>query len=262
MKIAICAELDYAFSAGCDALLQIEAAPLPEQRIEAAQIDVSPCRHFARVAGHQAVGDRIWLRIEDGRLTVTYSATVDILRAAGDCARLPACPPHLLPGDTIEYLMPSRYCPSDRFDNFVDAEFAGLEGGARIAAIRDWIAGRFTYSPGASDASTTAVDSFVLRQGVCRDYAHVLITLARASAIPARFASVYAPGVEPQDFHAVAEVFLDGAWHAIDATGMAAPDSMAIIGVGRDAADASFLTTYGFARLQSQTVSVAELYLG
>ncbi len=83
-----------------------------------------------------------------------------------------------------------------------------------------------------------------------------MIALVRASAIPARFASVYAPNVEPQDFHAVAEVFLDGTWYLVDATGMAAGDEMAKIGVGRDAADTSFLTSYGQAQLNRQTVNV------
>ncbi|MEM7644642.1 MAG: transglutaminase domain-containing protein, partial [Pseudomonadota bacterium] len=90
----------------------------------------------------------------------------------------------------------------------------------------------------------------------CRDYAHVMITLARAGGVPARMASVYAPDVDPPDFHAVAEVWLDGAWHLVDATGMATPSSMALIGVGRDAADVSFLMTMGMAELVSQEVRV------
>lgn len=259
MKISIATELDYTFSSSSDVLLQIEAAPLPDQQLLAAHIAVSETPHFARVPGHQGIGDRIWLRVEGGRLTVSYTATVSIGRTAGDCSALSACPPHLLPGDTIEYLMPSRYCPSDLFQNFVDAEFGGTQGGARITAIHDWVAAHFTYVPGVSDASTTALESFVMRQGICRDYAHVMIALARASAIPARFASVYAPDVVPQDFHAVAEVFLDGGWHPIDATGMATPDTIATIGVGRDAADVSFLTSYGFATLDRQSVHVVRV---
>jgi transglutaminase-like putative cysteine protease len=152
--------------------------------------------------------------------------------------------------------MPSRYCPSDEFQTFVAAEFGHLEGGARIAAMRDWIERAFSYVPGVSNAQTTALDSFVQRQGICRDYAHVLVTLARASTIPARFASVYAPDVTPQDFHAVAEVYLDGTWHLVDATGMAPADTIARIGVGADAADVAFLSAFGQAGFVAQTVSV------
>jgi transglutaminase-like putative cysteine protease len=110
--------------------------------------------------------------------------------------------------------------------------------------------------PGASTSSTTALESFVTRQGVCRDYAHSMIAMVRASAIPARFASVYALGVEPQDFHAVPEVFLGGAWYLLDPTGMAKAEEMAKIGIGRDAADVSFLTSYGWAQLNAQSVMV------
>lgn len=256
MRLTISTHLDYDLPGPTDLLLQIEAAAIPEQRIEAARIDLSPTEHFARVSAQDAIGERIWLRAE-GRLTVDYSATVTIERLLTDWRTLPATPPHLLPGETVQYLMGSRYCPADSFMTFAESEFAGTAGGARVEAIRDWIAGRFRYVSGVSNAETTALESFVRREGVCRDYAHVLITLARASAIPARFASVYAPGVTPPDFHAVAEVFVGGEWHLIDATGMATEAEMAKIGVGRDAADVSFLTAYGNITLRAQTVAVS-----
>lgn len=168
---------------------------------------------------------------------------------------LPAVAPHLLPGDTVRYLMPSRFCPSDEFQTFVSAEFGTFEGGARIAAMKDWINRSFTYAPGSSNAQTTALETFVQRRGVCRDFAHVMITLARASAIPARFASVYAPGVTPQDFHAVAEIYLGGTWHLVDATGMAPADTIARIGVGMDAAEVAFLSAFGRIEYVEQSVS-------
>ena len=92
-----------------------------------------------------------------------------------------------------------------------------------------------------------------------------MVTLARASAIPARYVSCYAPGVDPPDFHAVAEVFLadpavpgGGAWHLVDATEMADPAETVKIGVGRDAADVSFMTVFGDARFEDKEVSVTK----
>lgn len=255
MQITVQAELHYRFAEPTDALLQVEAAIIPEQRVSNAHIDVTPTEHFARVRGHDGIGERVWIRTR-GDLRVHYAATVSIERLTADRAALPMTPPHLLPSETVEYLFPSRYCPSDLFETLVDAEFAGLQGGARVVAIRDWIEAHLAYLPGSSDASTTAMESYVQRQGVCRDFAHVMIALVRASAIPARFASVYALGVEPQDFHAVAEVFLGGAWYLFDPTGMARPEEMAKIGVGRDAADVSFLTSYGQADFVQQMVTV------
>lgn len=256
MTLQIHTRFEYDFFDPTDVLVQIEAAIIPEQSISRHYIDVSPVDHFARVPGHDTIGERIWLRLA-GRLTVDYTATATIERLLVDIDTLQATPMHLLPGEAVQYLLPSRYCPSDRFMDLVECDFAGTAGGQRIVAMHDWIAANFTYSPGSSESSTDAMQTYIERHGVCRDYAHVLVTMARASSIPARFASVYAPDVTPQDFHAVAEVFLDGAWHLIDPTGMAKPGEMAKIGVGRDAADVAFLTSFGAANLVSQTVEVA-----
>lgn len=255
MRVSIHTKLDYSFSRPTDLLLQIEAAAIPEQGIADARLDTSQCEHFARVAAQDQIGERIWIRTE-GSLTVDYRATATIQRLVAEIAALPAVPPHQLPGETVQYLMSSRYCPADEFQGFVDAEFGDLQGGALIAAMRDWIEQNFTYTLGSSHSGTTALETFVRREGVCRDYAHVLITLARAAAIPARMASVYAPRVDPPDFHAVAEVFLDGAWHLADPTGMATAGEMVKIGIGRDAADIAFMTCYGNAELQYKNVEV------
>ena len=161
-----------------------------------------------------------------------------------------------LPGEAVKYLMPSRYCQSDLFDGFVEAEFGKLSGGARVAAMRKWIETNLSYVRGSSDERTTVMETFVERRGICRDYAHLMITLARASGMPARMVSVYAPDVTPPDFHAVAEVFVGGEWRLVDATGMAEPDTMVRIGVGRDAADVAFLIVYGENELKKQKVAV------
>ncbi|MBW8743298.1 MAG: transglutaminase family protein [Sphingomonas sp.] len=258
MKLFVQASLDYRFAGPTDVLLQLEAADIPEQRVVDPLFTLTGAAHLARVPAQDGIGQRIWLRTEE-RLIVEYRATVEIDRILADCATLPRTPLHQLPGETVQYLMPSRYCPSDQFQPFVDAEFGGVEGGTRVAAMRDWVRNNLSYQPGVSTSGTTAQETFVRRTGVCRDYAHLLITLTRASGIPARMASVYALGVEPQDFHAVADVFLDGAWHLVDATGMAEAGAMAKIGVGRDAAEIPFLTSYGQAVLIAQTVSVAAL---
>ena len=258
MKLKIKAALDYELPPQpIDLLLQIEAAHLPEQSVSDAVLTVSDHEHFARVPAQDGVGERVFIRAKD-RFTAEYEATVKTNRLLADIATLEALPPHQLPGETVPYLLDSWYCPASQFRSYIDSEFSHVQGGARIAALRDYINQRFTYAPGSSDATTTALQTFVTRKGVCRDFAHMLITLARACTVPARFASVYALGVTPQDFHAVAEVFLDGAWHLVDATGMAVPENMAKIGIGRDAADLAFLTSFGQVEMTSQSVDVQE----
>jgi len=262
MPIEISTRFAFSLERLSDVLLQFEAAAIPEQRVLANRCEMSGAEHVARISAQDDIGERIWLHVE-GQFQVAYTARVAVNRLLADIATLDRLEPHDLPAEAVQYLFDSRYCPADRFQPFVEAEFGGFDGGRRVIAMRDWIAENFAYVPGSSTTNTTALDSFVERRGICRDYAHVMITLARASAIPARYVSCYAPGVDPQDFHAVAEVFLadptirgGGAWHIVDATGMADPAQTVKIGVGRDAADVSFMTVFGDARFEDKEVTV------
>ena len=264
MSISIQTSFAFSLEKPTDVLLQFEAAGIPEQQLLETDTRITKSEHFARVPAQDDIGERIWLRMQ-GEVEVDYSASVAIERQLKDLASLERLLPHDMPGEAVQYLFDSRYCPADKFQPFVEAEFAGTRGGARIAAIRDWIADNFTYQPGSSDTRTGALDSFVERRGICRDYAHVLVTLARASTIPARYVACYAPGVSPPDFHAVAEVFLGdpetaggGTWQLVDATGMADPAQTVKIGVGRDAADVSFLTSFGANTFRRSSVRVEQ----
>ena len=264
MPITIETSFAFHLPAPTDVLLQFEAAAIPEQTILSAKTDLSPSEHCARVAAQDAIGERIWIRAS-GEFEVGYRAEVNLDRQLGALDKLGALSPHDMAGEAVEYLFDSRYCPADDFQSFVEAEFGGTSGGARVAAIRDWIAKHFSYVPGSSTTETGAAESFIARQGICRDYAHVLIALARASTIPARYVACYSPGVDPPDFHAVAEVFLadptipdGGTWQLVDATGMGEPAETVKIGVGRDAADVSFLTSFGPSNFRSSSVRVTK----
>ena len=91
---------------------------------------------------------------------------------------------------------------------------------------------------------------------MCRDYAHLVIALLRAVNVPARLVSVYAPGCQPMDFHAVAEAFVDGQWRVVDATCLAPRQSLLRIATGRDAADTAFLDNHkGRITLNNMTVT-------
>lgn len=198
----------------------------------------------------------------DARFTADYQAVVDIERGPVLLDGLPADPLASLPPEVVPYLFPSRYCESDRFEGAVQREFGHLPGGDKVRAIATWIGGHLDYVPGTSTASTTAADTFVAHRGVCRDFAHLLIAMVRAADMPARMVGAYAHGVTPQDFHAVAEVWLGGGWHLVDATGMAAPEGLVRLGVGRDATDIAFLTVFGHAELIAQRVTVSRLDAG
>lgn len=257
MRLKIEAHLDYLLPAPADVLLQIEVAATPEQRLEEQALTIWADAPIRAIAGEDGVGQRCWIGAVD-RMEARYDAIVEVRRPAVALAGLAATPPRGVPAEVTRYLLPSRYCPVDRLWRFVQRDFAGLAGGALAAALADWVAREIVYD-NATPADGTAADSFALRSGVCRDFAHLLVTLARAGNIPARCAAAYAPGVDPPDFHAVAELWLDGGWHLVDATGMARADELAVVAVGRDAADIAFMTIFGRATLARQSVAVTRL---
>jgi transglutaminase-like putative cysteine protease len=169
-----------------------------------------------------------------GRLVVDYAATVG---AAPEPAPLNEL-------DRVEYLRPSRYCESDVVTPTARSLFATQTGHELVQAVRDWVAQSIRYTPGVSLATDGAAHSLLARRGVCRDYAHLTIAMLRAKDVPARYASVYAPGLSPMDFHAIAEAYVDGAWWVVDSTGLAPRQSLVRIATGRDAADVAFLTNH------------------
>ena len=194
------------------------------------------------------------LRPDTGIVTVEYEATVT---GAADPFPVSAA-------DRIIYLRPSRYAESDRLGAMAQAEFAGVTGAPDLlAAVSSWVGSRLDYVPGSSGPTDGAVDTMLQRSGVCRDYAHLVIALLRGLDVPARLAAVYAPGLDPMDFHAVAEAVVDDQWRVVDATLLAPRSSLLRIATGRDAADTAFLSTYGGAAdlLEYEVTAVIDPYL-
>ncbi|MEM5475460.1 transglutaminase family protein [Pacificibacter sp. AS14] len=255
MLLNVSADLIYSAQQTCDALLQIEASTDDGQRCDFNTLSLRSGTQLQETLGEHGIGMRRWISVTD-RLEIHYELQAEVTRLAVDLCTLDETPRYQLPGSVIQYLLPSRNCQSDLFLEFASIQFEGLSGGEKVEAMRDWVTSNFTYDIFASYGGTTATDSFASLRGVCRDYAHVLIAFVRAAGIPARFVSAYAPDVDPQDFHAVVEVFLAGAWHLVDPTGMSQPTETIRICVGRDAADASLLTSYGILNLEEQSVQV------
>ena len=253
--VEIDVQMVYSVDAPTEMVLQIEAAHLPDQTPVDCDLVLEGAKDVVNGTGEAGIGIRSRFVVTD-RLTCRYRAQLSMTRPRVRISRMGPTALTALPGDTIRYLMPSRYCVPSDFAATDETLFGEKTGGAFIAAASDWISRNVLYAPGASTPDTTAADTFMRREGICRDFAHVLISMARARGIPARFVACYDPGVEPPDFHAVAQVWLDGGWHLVDPTGMADPETIAIIGVGLDAAEVSFLTVFGRTELLEQTVSV------
>lgn len=258
MRLSIETTLDYQLTAPADLLLAVEVAQMPDQILVDDQLTVQGVEVLTPVAAEEALGRRTWTHAE-GRVTVHYRAEVDIDRPTPSLSGLKADEKRHLPALVVPYLFPSRYCEADRFVSLVEREFGELSGGDQVRAIAAWIRAHVDYVPGASNATTTAADTFIARRGVCRDFAHLMIAMTRAAGTPARMVAAYAWQLEPQDFHAVVEVWLEGRWHLVDATNLAPCEGIVRIGVGRDATDISFLTIFGEAQLIAQRVDVRKI---
>ncbi|WP_173842261.1 transglutaminase-like domain-containing protein [Mycobacterium terramassiliense] len=162
--------------------------------------------------------------------------------------------------DLSMYLRPSRYAEADKFYGFAATEFGTYGDSATLLEnVSSWVGTRLNYVPGSSDPIDGAVDTLLSGEGVCRDYAHLVVALLRAVNVPARLVSVYAPGLYPMDFHAVAEAFVDGQWRVVDATLLAPRQTLVRIATGRDASDTAFLDNHKGAITLNQLVVTAVL---
>lgn len=255
MRIQIDVKLHYRFMRPNTVMLALQAGAVDGQQVLHESLDIGDA-DLSPIVGDAGIGERVWARLPGYEMDLKYRALLDITRPSSVLEHLQAAPLYLIPGDVAPYLRPSRYCQSDKFQTFVETRFGEFSGGQKISAILEWIKAEMTYVPGSSHSGTDVLETFAERQGVCRDYAHLVCTLARAAQIPARMVAVYSPDVMPSDFHAVAEVWLSGKWHLVDATGMCGADTMAVIAVGRDAYDIAFMDSEAPAEMLFQSVWV------
>jgi len=235
---------------GADFFFYIHAARTAHQRVPHENLTVS--QPAARWDIQQSQNGQRCLRLgaQPGPLQVHYTATVEITHYRAEPAQIAEVPVRQLPLEVLHYIYPSRYCQSDRLSNFAVGLFGHLpQGYARAQAICDWVRQHVTFRSNSSVGTTSAVDTLIERVGVCRDFAHLMIALCRASNLPARFVTGtdYGadPALGPPDFHACVEVYLGGGWYLFDPSGTAIPMGVMRLATGRDAADVAFATIFG-----------------
>lgn len=183
---------------------------------------------------------------EAGELLLDYSATAETSPVCVPRADLFQIGPAHLSPDVIPFLFPSRYCQSDMLREDAARLFPNYGSVYdQVEAVVDWISQNVSYVSGSTDEQTSAIDVMNQREGVCRDFAHLAIAFCRALTIPARYATVYAYQLEPQDFHACFEVNIGGDWYLFDATSLAPLNGLVRISVGRDASDAAVASLFG-----------------
>ena len=245
--------LDYELVTPADFVLMIQPARTAYQRVTWERLRAEP-EVETREEAHGAPTTRyLRLHAEPGTLRIRYEAIVDLVHHFALPATVDEVPVARLPASVLPYVYPSRYCPSDRMMDIAHKEFGGMPHGyARVEAIRTWVESHVRFQPGASHAGTGALETYQCRSGVCRDYAHLMITLCRALNIPARLATGIDYGADPRlgpsDFHCYVEAYLGDRWYLFDPSGISPRMGLIRMGTGRDAADVAFATIFGTVR--------------
>jgi transglutaminase-like putative cysteine protease len=171
-----------------------------------------------------------------------------------------------LPVETLRFLLASRYCEVDLLSNIAYELFGQTEPGwARVQAICDWVHEKVTFGYGFARSTKTALDTYLERQGVCRDFQHLAITFCRCMNIPARYTTGYLgdigvpPAGTPMDFSAWYEVYLEDRWWTFDARHNKPRIGRVLMATGRDAADVAITTSFGSTRLTKFEVVTDEV---
>lgn len=160
-----------------------------------------------------------------------------------------------LPNDILSYLLPSRYCESDRFNDLALSITANqIPGYNQVAAIEDWLRSTISFIPGSSDFPISATEVNYKQSGVCRDLAHLGIALCRSLSIPARMVVGYLYQLDPMDMHAWFEAYVGGRWYTFDATQTGPKGGYVAVGYGLDAADVAVFNQFGPAAYPIQQV--------
>ncbi len=176
----------------------------------------------------------------------------------------PQVPVEELPPETLQFLLNSRYCEVDLLSNTATELFGNtLPGWQRVQAICNWVNSKVTFGYNFARVTKTAMDVYMERTGVCRDFQHLAVTFCRCMNIPARYATGYlgdigVPVVLPMDFSAWFEAYLGDRWWTFDARFNQPRIGRTLLATGRDAADVAITTSFGLSRLRNFTVVADE----
>lgn len=261
LRIDVGCEFAYEVEVPTPAIFMVRPAALDAQQVIGERWAVSPHAPFHDYRDLYGNSCRRTV-LPAGRSSIRYDAQVEVSDEldpyAPNAAQLPA---QELPDEVLIYTLPSRYCVSDLLGDRAWSLFGGTEPGwSRVQAICDYVNGHLRFSYGTSTPTTTALDAYDNAVGVCRDFAHLAISFARAMNIPARYAFGYLPDIDvpppyaPMDFCAWFEAYLDGSWWMFDPRNNQRRRGRAVIARGRDALDVAMVTTYGHAILHDMLV--------
>jgi transglutaminase-like putative cysteine protease len=267
LKIQAGFEITFKCPAATPMLLMVNVRPEREADLDAPErLVLTPATHFqtyidgfgnrcTRVVappGLFTLSNRFTIRDSGVQETLPWNATQALVND--------------LPEDLLFYLLGSRYCDTDRLATTAWGLFGQIQPGwQRVHAILDYVHNRISFGYQHARADRTASEAHGERKGVCRDFAHLAITLCRCMNVPARYCTGYLGDIgvpidpAPMDFSAWFEVWLGGAWHTVDARHNTPRIGRILMARGRDATDAAISTAFGAAELVGFQVTTNEV---
>lgn len=253
--------LDYVVQTPSDFIFVIQPTTTPYQRVTWERLAAEPALQLSEEHHGEPANRHLRVHAEPGELRLRYDAIVDLVHHFALPSDVGEVPVAELPASVLQYIYPSRYCQSDQLLQVARQEFGAMAPGhERVEAIRRWVQSRVRFQVGSSSPSTSALDTLQCGSGVCRDFAHLMITMCRALNIPARFATGIDygadPALGPTDFHCYVEVYLGDRWYLFDPSGISPRTGLIRIGTGRDAADVAFATIFGTVRWTMPRIAI------
>jgi transglutaminase-like putative cysteine protease len=242
--------LDYSILSPTDFIFIVQPTHTPYQRVTWERMLVHPAVPTQEEVHGSPANRHLRVHAEPGPFQLRYEAIVDLVHHFALPADLREVPIAELPAPVLQYIYPSRYCQSDQLLNLAREQFGTMTPGyERVEAIRQWVQTRTKFQPGSSHAGTSALETYQCSTGVCRDFAHLMISMCRALNIPARLATGIDygadPALGPTDFHCYVEAYLGDRWYLFDPSGISPRMGLLRIATGRDASDVSFATIFG-----------------
>jgi transglutaminase-like putative cysteine protease len=253
--------IDYDVVAPSDFAFVIQPTETPYQRVTWEKIALQPEVGFEEEDLGDPVNRHLRVHAEPGPFRLRYDAIVDLVHHFALPSDIREAPIADLPASILQYIYPSRYCQSDRLLDVARREFGTMQPGyERVEAIRAWVQARTRFQPGSSHPGTSALDTYECSTGVCRDYAHLMVSMCRALNIPARLVTGIDYGADPSlgptDFHCYVEAFLGDRWYIFDPSGISPRMGLIRIGTGRDASEVAFATIFGTVRWTAPLITI------
>jgi transglutaminase-like putative cysteine protease len=242
--------LDYTILAPTDFVFIIQPTHTPYQRVTWEKLETQPQLTTEEEIHGCPANRHLRVHAHPGPFRLRYDAIVDLVHHFALPADIRELPIAELPASVLQYIYPSRYCQSDRMLDVARNEFGTMTPGyERVEKIRQWVQSRTKFQVGSSHPGTSALETYQCGTGVCRDFAHLMISMCRALNIPARLATGIDYGADPSmgptDFHCYVEAYLGDRWYLFDPSGISPRMGLLRIGTGRDASDVAFATIFG-----------------